>query len=555
MSDELDRLLDYIRTQQPRNASRELRIVLESKQPLDPAAIEADIVAGYHLTGRVSALFGGFGEGGTGDPRFLLLRIPGVSVGELPESPFTLAHDLIERYHLVSAEPDLSSDFFMEEPQAPAQPGTEGVSDIAFWCWAPSQDDPHDFFWALDKINARQAWQRSQSGAAPNGRGVLVFQPDTGVADHVELHGDMLDLSKSWNFVERRAGAEDPLTHEMNAGHGTGTSSVVASRPEGQMTGAAPAATLVPLRCVTSVAVFDQSPVAAAIDYARRQGAHVITMSLGGVWSSALHAAIRRAVIENVIVVAAAGNCVGTVVWPARFSEVIALGGINRNDKPWRGSCSGPDVAISAPAEFVPRARRNAPTDPLNVVDGGQGTSFAVALSAGIAALWLAHHGRDHLISLLEPGETLSARYRALLAATARVPEGFDTASFGAGVIDADRLLATDPASISAPAAGSEFLADHFESVKSLIRETTTGLGLETAAVTSAEFDWHRHALEASYLALRTARTRKAQSSLATGSGRVEAASRAPRFGSSAQFRRDAATSRDLRLISLSQVR
>ena len=319
------------------------------------------------------------------------------------------------------------------------------------------------------------------------------------------------------------------------------------------MTGSAPEATLVPLRCVTSVAVFDQSPVAAAVDYACRKGAHVITMSLGGVWSSALHAAVQRAVIENVIVVAAAGNCVETVVWPARFAEVIAIAGVNKNDRPWRGSCRGPEVAVSAPAEFVPRAKRSAPADPLDVVDDGQGTSFAVALTAGIAAVWLAHHGRDHLISLLKPGESLSARFRTLLAATARIPEGMDTANFGTGIVDADRLLAVDPGSISAPAAGSELVADRFTSIKSLVSETTSGL--EGAVTATGAFDWNRHALEASYLALFVARTRKAQSSLATDSGRVEATSRAPRFGSSAQFRQDAAASGDPRLIALSQVR
>ncbi len=140
-----------------------------------------------------------------------------------------------------------------------------------------------------------------------------------------------------------------------------------------------------------------------------------------------------------------------------------------------------------------------------------------------------------------------------LLSATARVPQGFDTDNFGAGIVDADRLLATDPASISAPAAGSELLGDRFVSVKSLIGETTRGL--EGVITAPAAFDWHRHALEASYLALRIARARKAQSNLATDSGRIESASRAPRFGSSSQFRQDAASSGDPRLIALSQVR
>ena len=98
--------------------------------------------------------------------------------------------------------------------------------------------------------------------------------------------------------------------------------------------------------------------------------------------------------VRAVVVLAAAGNCAIVVVWPARYDEVIAVAGINVRNEPWRGSCRGGAVDISAPAEFVPRAKRN-PADGggPNVVAGGQGTSFAVAITAGVAALWLGHHG------------------------------------------------------------------------------------------------------------------------------------------------------------------
>lgn len=53
---------------------------------------------------------------------------------------------------------------------------------------------------------------------------------------------------------------------------------------------------------------------------------------------------------------AAAGNCVGVVVYPARYEEVIAVAGINKADQPWKGTCRGEAVDISAPGEFVLRA-------------------------------------------------------------------------------------------------------------------------------------------------------------------------------------------------------
>jgi hypothetical protein len=81
----------------------------------------------------------------------------------------------------------------------------------------------------------------------------------------------------------------------------------------------------------------------------------------------------QPAVNADVIVLAAAGNCIGLVVWLARLDECIAVA---RSD-------------ISAPAEKAWRA-----TVP-NGSGQGQGTSFAVAPAAGPDAPWLYHDGRD----------------------------------------------------------------------------------------------------------------------------------------------------------------
>jgi serine protease len=65
---------------------------------------------------------------------------------------------------------------------------------------------------------------------------------------------------------------------------------------------------------------------------------------------------LKRAVEADVIVLAAAGNCVEFVVWPARYEDCIAVAGTSAADQPWQGSCRGPDVAISAPGQNVYRA-------------------------------------------------------------------------------------------------------------------------------------------------------------------------------------------------------
>src|SRR4029450_5320445 len=79
------------------------------------------------------------------------------------------------------------------------------------------------------------------------------------------------------------------------------------------------------------------TPVAAAIEHATRVECDVITMSLGGPPSLAGHAAVRNAVAKGGIVLAAAGNCVRIVVYPARYDAVIAVAGGNVAGEPGRG--------------------------------------------------------------------------------------------------------------------------------------------------------------------------------------------------------------------------
>ena len=169
-------------------------------------------------------------------------------------------------------------------------------------------------------------------------------------------------------------------------------------------------------------------------------------MSLGGIPASALHRAIRRAVDADIIVMAAAGNCVRLVVWPARYDECIAVAATNSDDQPWPGTCRGASVDISAPGQNVYRAVVP-PSGPsaADTVGQGQGTSFAVALTAGVAALWLAHHGRDTVVSAARArGETVQAMFRRLLQSTARRPTPWDSHQMGPGIVDARALLEAD---------------------------------------------------------------------------------------------------------------
>lgn len=427
-------------------ADQHPRFVVELARPLTDGTIEAMLGGALGLELRVGPLFGGDEE----LDRFRAVDVPGVRDADRPDL-FDVARAMQAILDAASVEPDLDTRYFDADPALPPEEGTAESANFAFWCWADDDRKPADPDWAVKKTRLAEAWARSEAEGRPaRGRGSVIFQPDTGVVTtHPDVPPGIWDDPRGANFIERGQRPIDPMVGSGNLGHGTATGSVAASPLGDKMRGAAPEAALIPVRCLRSVVRFNQSLVAEAVDHARRNGAHVISMSLGGVPSSALQAAVRKAVRENVIVLAAAGNCVGSVIWPARYSEVIAVGGVNSADRPWQGSSRGSSVDFSAPAEFVLRADARDPSEP-DKAEGGQGTSFAVALLAGVAACWLAHHGRDALIAGLGRSETLQDLFRRAMRASARVPPGFATSEYGAGIVDADELLAADPAAVRA---------------------------------------------------------------------------------------------------------
>lgn len=483
-----------------------VRFVIEQTSAVDDSTMAQSIERALSITVEITALF-------PDDPdlrRFRRLTVPNVTRPDRADL-FEAANVIRDLLGAETVEPDLGTDYY-DCDRLPPDGGAPESVDWTFWCWADAEKDkPSDANWAIAKAKVREAWAHAAAQhRAVQGKGVLVFQPDTGVVpNHVEMPPNIDADPRSANFVEMQGRPVDPMQDGSNPGHGTGTASVVISSEPGAMSGSAPLATLVPIRCIESVAVFDQSPVAQAVNHATEKGAHVITMSLGGILSSAIHAAVRKAVRNNVIVLAAAGNCVGEVVWPARYAEVIALGGVNEAFKPWRGSCSGPAVAFSAPAEFVLRADAHHISGAL-AVSGGQGTSFATALTAGVAAIWLAYHGRDELIAMLPPGRSLQWLFRTMVAATAQVPAGFDSDNFGAGIVDALSLLQADPAA-HAGGGGEEAAAGPVDDeLRQLLAAAFGAGGAEAAGPAIAD---RQHAAElgcAAFDRLRAAKTLRA---------------------------------------------
>lgn len=319
-----------------------------------------------------------------------------------------------------------------------------------------------DTDWSIKKMKVDEAWKKFASPAKA-GEGVIIAHPDTGYSTHPQIIKRI--ITPGLNFVEFDGDAKDRYDDGLlkNPGHGTATSSVIVSAAgdsgdKADVIGVAPGAKVWPIRVSTSVVHFDFLNVARAIENAVNE-AHVISMSLGGPKSSPrLRDAVKHALDEGIIIVSAAGNMVPAVMFPAAIPGVVAMAASNPIDGPWRWSGFGDEVTATAPGEMIWNARAAAGTKKLAdadddgqastnrySVDRGHGTSFATAAVAGIAALWLSHHGRDNIIKALGGDKSLLPfAFHMLLRSTSDSKHEFirdGKGGFGAGIVDALKLL------------------------------------------------------------------------------------------------------------------
>jgi len=235
-----------------------------------------------------------------------------------------------------------------------------------------------------------------------------------------------------------------------NPGHGTLAASVMVSPRKAQgdyqnnkyVTGVAPGAKLVPLRITYSVVLWSNHNLAASIEYAADKGFHIISISLGAAfYSKRLRTAILYAQKRGVIIIAASGTWVPFVVFPAAYDEVIAVGGSTVNRKIWVGSPRGRKVDVLAPGKGVWYARTVKENGELIYkIQQGAGTSLSTPLVTGVAALWLSYHGRDNLIRRYG-AEKIPFIFNQLLRETCDVPPNWKPWRYGAGIVNAERLL------------------------------------------------------------------------------------------------------------------
>lgn len=175
------------------------------------------------------------------------------------------------------------------------------------------------------------------------GSGMKICIADTGISVHEDLPKPLAGM----NF----SSSGSPDDFDDRHGHGTHVSGTAAARENKiGVIGVAPLASLIAAKVLSDSGSGSWSGVAEGIRYCMEQGAHVISMSLGGSSGSSLvQQALKDAQAAGIISVCAAGNSRGPVGYPAKYPECVAVSAVDSAKRFASFSSFGPEVEYAAP--------------------------------------------------------------------------------------------------------------------------------------------------------------------------------------------------------------
>lgn len=263
---------------------------------------------------------------------------------------------------------------------------------------------------------AAEAIRLEEAHRLARGQGVMIAVIDTAIeATHPELAGSVAGVFD--------AGGGTPCEPEP---HGTGIAGILVAH--GRLVGAAPESKFLAVCAFhgagdAGAAESTSLPLLKGIDWGFDAGAKVMNMSFTGPLDPLLERIVTAAAERGVVFVAAAGNNgpKAPPVYPAAYSDVIAVTATDDKDLVYRNANQGNYISIAAPGVDIVVPGLNG-TYALS-----SGTSMAAAHVSGVVALMLERNGA------LDP-----AGLRDILISSARMPEAApDKEAIGAGIVDA----------------------------------------------------------------------------------------------------------------------
>jgi thermitase len=305
---------------------------------------------------------------------------------------------------------------------------------------------PNDVYfdsqWGLSQIGAPAGWDYTTGDSS-----VTIAIVDSGIdLNHPDFTCPGKLTTARWNFVADNTNPDDDY------GHGTHVAGIAAacSNNHTGVAGVSWGARLMPVKVLDANGNGDYARLAAGIAYAVDHGAKIINLSLGGPDdSTTLANAVAYAYSHNRLLVAAAGNTGGPVLYPAAYPQVLGVAATNEFDNLDGTSASGPQL-VAAPGVNIYS------TYPANVDDpffpwchghfycSLSGTSMATPHVSGLAALLWSF---DHSLT--------ADRTRTIIQSTA---DALKDGSPGYGRINAARAL--ESISLRTSPARTFFLTD-----------------------------------------------------------------------------------------------
>jgi subtilisin family serine protease len=227
--------------------------------------------------------------------------------------------------------------------------------------------------WGIPAVGADQVLPYNR------GNGVKIAIIDTGI----DLTHPDLGVSGNVTFVSGTSSGND------DNGHGSHVAGTIGARDNDiGVLGVAPEAQLYAVKVLNSSGSGYWSGVISGIQWAIDNDMDIINMSLGSTsGSTALQQACDQAYNAGVLVVAAAGNngragsTADTVIYPAKYDSVVAVGAIDSTNKRASFSSTGSKVELAAPGVNIYSTYSQGRYNTLN------GTSMATPHVAGVAAL------------------------------------------------------------------------------------------------------------------------------------------------------------------------
>jgi subtilisin family serine protease len=280
---------------------------------------------------------------------------------------------------------------------------------------------PETLPWGVDRIDADLVW------GITTGDPIKVAIVDTGID---VKHPDLIDnlkggVSTVWYTT----------SYNDDNGHGTHVAGIVAAVDNTiGVIGVGPKIDLYAVKVLDRRGSGYLSDVIEGLDWAIQNKMQVVNMSLGT--SSdvlSFREAVQRVNAAGIVQVAAAGNTGGSVIYPAAYSEVIAVSATDSTDTLASWSSRGPEVDLAAPGVDIYSTYKGSTYKTLS------GTSMAAPHVTGTAALVLTQTAKCDLDL---DGKCSPSEVQQRLEATA---EDLGVAGrddlYGSGLVDAEKAV------------------------------------------------------------------------------------------------------------------